>query len=161
MTAATRAAAERLLGGFLGADAHYRSSSGAYGDGGPAALAQALDLLLARPELGFVWLARSGDETVGACVVCYAISTSLGGVVAKLDDVTVDPDRHGQGVGTAMLTALTRHLRQRGVGRIDTACHRENVAAWRFYLRHGFRPLDEERIALLINESSASQGPTT
>ena len=76
MTAATRAAAERLLGGFLGADAHYRSSSGAYGDGGPAALAQALDLLLARPELGFVWLARSGDETVGACVVCYAVSTS-------------------------------------------------------------------------------------
>ena len=79
----------------------------------------------------------------------------------ETDPVTVDPDRHGQGVGTAMLTALTRHLRQRGVGRIDTACHRENVAAWRFYLRHGFRPLDEERIALLIDESSASQGPTT
>jgi ribosomal protein S18 acetylase RimI-like enzyme len=161
MTAATRPHAQRLLGGFLAADAHYRASAVHYGDDGAEALERALDLFVARPEIGFVWLARVGATVAGACVVCYAISTSLGGVVAKLDDVTVDPDRHGQGVGTAMLTALTRHLRQRGVGRIDTACHRENVAAWRFYLRHGFRPLDEERIALLIDESSASQGPTT
>ena len=150
MTAATRAAAERLLGGFLGADAHYRSSSGAYGDGGPAALAQALDLLLARPELGFVWLARSGDETVGACVVCYAISTSRGGLVAKLDDATIDAQWQERGVGTAMLGALATHLRDAGVSRIDTACHRANAGAWRFYARHGFKPLDEERIALLL-----------
>jgi ribosomal protein S18 acetylase RimI-like enzyme len=158
MTGATRAHAQRLLGGFLGGDAHYRASAAQYGDGGADALDRALDLFLARPEFGFVWLARAGDAVAGACVVCYAISTSLGGLVAKLDDVTVDPKQHGQGIGTAMLTALVRHLRQRGVGRIDTACHRENTAAWRFYMRHGFRPLDEERIALLIGNSSLSQG---
>jgi ribosomal protein S18 acetylase RimI-like enzyme len=158
MTAATRTHAQRLLGGFLDGDAHYRASAAHYGDGGADALARALDLFLARPEFGFVWLARTGDAVAGACVVCYAISTSLGGLVAKLDDVTVDPKQHGQGIGTAMLTALVRHLRQRGVGRIDTACHRENTAAWRFYMRHGFRPLDEERIALVIGNSSLSQG---
>jgi len=64
--------------------------------------------------------------------------------------VTVEPRQHGQGIGSAMLAALVRHLRRRGVGRIDTACHRENAAAWRFYMRHGFRPLDEERIARLL-----------
>lgn len=161
MTAATRDDARRLLAAFLEGDDHYRASAAEYGHGGAEALERALDLFLAHPEVGFVWLAFVDGRAKAACVVCYAISTSLGGVVAKLDDVTVDPYRHGQGVGTAMLTALTRHLRQRGVGRIDTACHRGNVAAWRFYLRHGFRPLDEERIALLIDESSASQGPTT
>jgi ribosomal protein S18 acetylase RimI-like enzyme len=158
MTAATRGHAQRLLGGFLDGDAHYRASAAHYGDGGADALARALDLFLARPEIGFVWLARAGDAVAGACVVCYAISTSLGGLVAKLDDVTVDSKQHGRGIGTAMLTALVRHLRQRGVGRIDTACHRENTAAWRFYMRHGFRPLDEERIALVIGNSSLSQG---
>ena len=106
--------------------------------------------MLARPELGFVWLARSGDETVGACVVCYAISTSRGGLVAKLDDVTIDAQWQDRGVGTAMLGALATHLRDAGVGRIDTACHRANAGAWRFYARHGFRPLDEERIALVL-----------
>jgi GNAT superfamily N-acetyltransferase len=150
MTAATRAHARRLLGGFLGDDPHYRASSAHYGDGGSEALERALDLFLARPEIGFVWLAFARDIAVGACVVCYAISTSRGGLVAKLDDVTIDPAWQGRGVGTAMLAALTQALRAAGAGRIDTSCHRENAGAWRFYERHGFRPLDEERIALLL-----------
>jgi GNAT superfamily N-acetyltransferase len=150
MTTATRAQAARLLGRFLADDAHYRASSAQYGDGGAQALARALDLFLARPELGFVWLARIDATVVGACVVCYAISTSRGGLVAKLDDVTIDASRQGQGIGTAMLQALVDHLRRCGVSRIDTACHRDNAFAWRFYARHGFRTLDEERIALLI-----------
>ena len=150
MRAATRDAAHRLLGFFLERDAHYQASASAYGDGGPAALARALDLFVARPELGFVWLAHAADATIGACVVCFAISTSRGGLVAKLDDVTIDPQRQGQGVGSAMLMALYDHLRAAGAGRIDTACHRGNAGAWRFYARQGFRPLDEERLALLL-----------
>jgi GNAT superfamily N-acetyltransferase len=129
---------------------HYRASAAQYGDGGTQALARALDLFLGRPDLGFVWLARVDDEAVGACVVCYAISTSRGSLVAKLDDVTIDTERQRQGNGTAMLRALIERQREHGVSRIDTACHRDNAVAWRFYAQHGFRPLDEERIALLI-----------
>ena len=49
-----------------------------------------------------------------------------------------------------MLDALAARLRAEGATRIDTACHRDNAGAWRFYERAGFRPLDEERIAKLI-----------
>lgn len=161
MTGETRAPAQRLLAGFLADDAHYRASALSYGDGGPHALERALDLFLARPEIGFVWLARVRDDVVGACVVCYAISTSRGSLVAKLDDVTIDPQWQGRGIGSAMLGSLVAFLRQRGIGRIDTACHRDNVAAWRFYARHGFRPLDEERIALLVEDSSKKKDITT
>ena len=154
MTAATRSAAMALLGAFLREDDHYRASSAAYGDGGPAALARALDLFLMRPDIGFVWLAFAGDKggrtAVGACVVCHAISTSRGSLVAKLDDVTISADWQGRGVGSAMLDALIARLRTAGIARIDTACHRDNAGAWRFYERHGFRPLDEERIARVI-----------
>lgn len=150
MTRATRSDAQRLLAQFLAEDAHYRASAADYGDGGPDSLASALDLFLARPELGFVWVARTADAAVGACVVCYAISTSRGGLVAKLDDVTIDPRRQGQGIGSAMLADLIEHLREASISRIDTACHRGNAGAWRFYARHGFRPLDEERIARLL-----------
>jgi RimJ/RimL family protein N-acetyltransferase len=154
MSARTRAAAQSLLGAFLDGDAHYRASSAVYGDGGPEALTRALDLFLARPELGFVWLAfveRDGERVaVGACVVCRAISTSRGAIVAKLDDVTIASGWQGRGVGAAMLGALCEALRADGISRIDTACHRDNAGAWRFYARLGFRPLDEERIALLL-----------
>jgi len=150
MTAATKADARSLLGAFLGDDAHYLASAAAYGDGGAEALDRALDLFLARPELGFVWLARSGDDAVGACVVCRAVSTSRGGIVAKLDDVTIRPGWQGRGIGGAMLEALAAHLRGEGASRIDTACHRDNAGAWRFYERQGYQPLDEERIAKLL-----------
>jgi len=154
MTAATRADAEALLGSFLGGDAHYLASSAAYGDGGASALARALDLFLARPEIGFVWLARTNAAgaaaTVGACVVCHAISTSRGTLVAKLDDVIIRDGWQGRGIGGAMLAALAAFLKTRGFSRIDSACHRANTGAWRFYERLGFRPLDEERISLLI-----------
>ena len=154
MTAASRDDAEALLGGFLQGDAHYLASSAAYGDGGSQALARALDLFLAHPEVGFVWLAFAsmddGPAAIGACVVCHAISTSRGTLVAKLDDVTIHDGWQGRGVGTAMLGALSTHLLERGITRIDTACHRDNTGAWRFYERLGFVPLDEERISLLL-----------
>jgi GNAT superfamily N-acetyltransferase len=154
MTAATRGDACALLGAFLGIDEHYRASATTYGDGGAPALERALDLFLARAELGFVWLAQVGEGTspvtAGACVVCYAISTSRGTLVAKLDDVTIRADWQGRGVGYGMLSALMQHLRVQRVTRIDSACHRDNERAWRFYERLGFRPLDEERIALLL-----------
>ncbi len=152
MTAATRGDALALLRGFLDGDAHYRASASAYGDGGVAALERALDLFLARPEVGFVWLARAGADrvAVGACVVCRAISTSRGALVAKLDDVTVRPGWQGRGVGGRMLEALGERLRAEGMTRIDCGCHRANAGAWRFYERLGFRPLDEERLALLL-----------
>ena len=154
MDAATRSDARAILGAFLGRDAHYLASSGAYGDGGPQALDRALDLFLARRDVGFVWLAHAdeaGSRTpVGACVVCYAISTSRGSLVAKLDDVHVAAGWQGRGVGRAMLVALFDALRREGITRVDCACHRDNAGAWRFYEQLGFRPLDEERIALLI-----------
>jgi ribosomal protein S18 acetylase RimI-like enzyme len=154
MTAASRDAALALLAEFLEEDPHYLASSSVYGGGGREALSRALDLFLARSELGFVWLAFATDKAkraaVGGCVVCHAISTSRGTLVAKLDDVTIASAWRGRGVGSSMLAALADHLRARGITRIDTACHRGNGGAWRFYERLGYRPLDEERISLLL-----------
>lgn len=154
MTAATRDAARDLLAGFLGGDPHYLASAATYGDAGTDALLRALDLFLARPELGFVWLAfvddGGGERIAGACVCCFAISTARGTLVAKLDDVTVDAGWQRRGVGEAMLASLGRHLIALGCTRIDSGCHRDNDGAWRFYERLGFRALGEERIALLL-----------
>jgi ribosomal protein S18 acetylase RimI-like enzyme len=154
MTAATRTAARTLLASFLETDVHYRASAAVYGDGGAAALERALDLFLAQPQVGFVWLATAGEaaasRAVGACVVSRAISTSRGTLVAKLDDVTIATDWRGRGVGARMLKALAAHLRAAGMSRIDCGCHRANARAWRFYERLGFQPLGEERLSWLL-----------
>ena len=150
MTAGHAAAVEALILAFLQQDPHYLEVAAVYGDGGPEALSRALRLFVDRPELGFVWMAREGLEVVGCCVVCFAISTSRGGLVAKLDDVNVRPGLEGRGVGSAMMAALKDELRRAGVSRIDTATHFDNPGARRFYERHGFASLREERMSCLL-----------
>ena len=104
-----------LLRTFLGEDAHYLDSSDAYGAGGDGALARALDLFLARPEIGFVWLGYEDGRPVAVCIVYFAISTSAGAVVAKLDDVFVKTGMQGRGIGSAHLVSLKDELRRLGV----------------------------------------------
>ena len=139
-----------MLTDFLGADEHYLASSQAYGDLGMKGLNDALDLFLERPELGFVWMAYDDGGVAGICVVCYAISTSMGAVVAKLDDVSVKADRRGHGVGSELLEQLKEQLRKEAVTRIDVAVHLENPEARRFYEKLGFVALNEERLSCII-----------
>jgi ribosomal protein S18 acetylase RimI-like enzyme len=150
MTAADVADAFEMLRAFLNEDEHYLASSKAYGDRGFQGLNDSLDLFLERPELGFVWMAFDEKGAAAICVICYAISTSMGAVVAKLDDVSVKPDRRGQGVGTALLEQLKEQLRKEMVTRIDVAVHLDNSEARAFYERLGFAPLHEERLACVI-----------
>jgi GNAT superfamily N-acetyltransferase len=144
------AGAESLFLSFLQQDSHYLDVASVYGDGGPEALRRALHLFIDRPELGFVWMAWRGGEVVGCCVACFAISTSRGALVAKLDDVNVRPGLEGQGIGGAMLASLKTELRRIGVERVDTATHFDNPGARRFYERHGFASLREERMSCLL-----------
>ena len=150
MGAADVSDAFRMLSDFLSADEHYLASSQAYGDLGLKGLNNALDLFLEHPELGFVWMAYDDRGVAGICVVCYAISTSMGAVVAKLDDVSVKSDRRGAGIGTALLDQLKDQLRKEAVTRIDVAVHLENPEAKRFYEKAGFVALHEERLSCLI-----------
>ena len=150
MTADSVSDAYHMLSAFLGKDEHYLASSKAYGDRGVKGINDALDLFLEHPELGFVWMAYDEEGIAAMCVICYAISTSMGAVVAKLDDVSVKEDRRGQGVGSELLTQLKEQLRRESVTRIDVGVHIENPEARRFYERHGFVALNEERLACVI-----------
>ena len=150
MRAQDVADAFHMLSDFLREDEHYLASSEAYGDLGLQGLNNALDLFLERPELGFVWMAFDETGVAGICVVCYAISTSMGSVVAKLDDVSVKPDRRGKGVGGEMLNQLKQQLRKESVTRIDVAVHLQNPEARRFYEKLRFVRLNEERLSCLI-----------
>lgn len=150
LTAADVSDAYGMLQAFLNEDEHYLDSSKAYGDRGFQGLNDALDLFLERPELGFVWLAYDDDQLAGICVICYAISTSMGAVVAKLDDVSVKTNMRGKGIGSALMEQLKEQLKKEAVTRIDVAVHLQNPEARKFYLRHGFVALNEERLACVI-----------
>lgn len=150
MTAPDVTDAFSMLSDFLSGDEHYLASSAAYGDRGIQGLNDALYLFLEHPDLGFVWMAYDEAGAVGICVVCYAVSTSMGSLVAKLDDVSVKADRRGQGIGSELLQQLKVQLKKEAVARIDVGVHLENPEARRFYEKLGFVALNEERLACVI-----------
>lgn len=150
MDEALRPQVEVLLTRFLREDEHYLASSAVYGDRGGDGVGRALQMFLARPELGFVWVGEGNDGPIAVCVVCFAISTSTGTLVAKLDDVYVAPGSRNSGTGSELLASLGTEVRGLGIARIDTSVHFDNAGAKRFYERNGFRTLDEERLSRLL-----------
>ena len=115
-------------------------------------------MFLEQPELGFVWVGIGDSGPVAVCVVCFAISTSTGTLVAKLDDVYVVADSRGRGIGSELLSSLAAELRGLGISRIDTSVHFDNSGARRYYVRNGFKALSEERLSLLLGREDPDTG---
>mgnify|MGYP003694005069 CR=1 FL=1 len=145
-------AGARVARRLLEDDAHYRASAPGYGDGGLPALERALDLFLAHPEIGFVWIAHATADDAASVVASRV--TPFPRLAARLSSSSMT-SRFATAGAVAASAARCSMRWQRicaptALADIDTACHRENTGAWRFYERLGYRPLDEEQIALLL-----------
>ncbi len=119
---------------------------------------------LANPELaryveGF---GRSGDfgliaeeaaEPLGAAWWRHfqAGAPGYGFVDEAIPELTaaVLPGHRGRGIGTALLEALDREARRRGINRLSLSVERDNPAV-ALYQRLGFRALDARRDALTM-----------
>nr|WP_297526054.1 GNAT family N-acetyltransferase [uncultured Roseateles sp.] len=58
--------------------------------------------------------------------------------VLLLGTLAVDPRRHGQGVGRAMIDDALRHFRDAGIRRVELYAESDNAQALAFYQRLGF-----------------------
>jgi GNAT superfamily N-acetyltransferase len=150
MTDRDRQAAYALFVDYLHNDEFVRDSSAAYGNNGDRALSAALALFVERPDFGFIWMGFEGDEAVAVAIVSYAISTAVGGVVAKLEDTYVAPSRRSNGIGHAFVNSLVEELSKNRIARLDTSVHLQNARGKSFYETLGFRSLHEERLACVL-----------
>lgn len=145
-----QAEAAVLLASLIHSD-HVAEHSAAYGGAGEdAAIRRALRLFLDRPELGFTWLTVEDSMVVGLITVCFAVSTNLGAIVAKLPDFVVTADARRRGVGRFMMASLVEELRRMKVGRVDLGVHETNDGARRFYERLGFIANHELGMSLVL-----------
>jgi GNAT superfamily N-acetyltransferase len=106
----------------------------------PALQAEALHAILDSPETGtlLVWRDESGIH--GMVSLLYTVSTFLGGRVALLEDMVVEPSRRGKGLGGELVQAAMDHARKVGCRRITLLTDGDNVAARKFYEAVGFKP---------------------
>lgn len=105
-----------------------------------AAQQRGLAAIVADPALGEILVAVEDGRPVGMVSLLYTVSTALGARVALLEDMVVDARARGAGLGSALLQAAIVHAQRRGCRRITLLTDGDNLAAQRFYRRHGFAP---------------------
>lgn len=104
-----------------------------------AAQMRGLAAIVDDPQVGEILVAVE-DGCVRAMVnLLYTVSTALGARVALLEDMVVDAGARGAGLGSTLLEAAIAHAERRGCRRITLLTDGDNLAAQRFYRRHGFQ----------------------
>ena len=89
----------------------------------------------------FVLIARDDDGTIvgTTTLVTFRIPT---GMRAWIEDVVVDGDARGKGVGEALTTAALDSAREAGAKTVDLTSRPSREAANRLYQRAGFEQRD-------------------
>ena len=85
-------------------------------------------------------VAEEGDRLIG-----YAGMMFTGGTQADVVTLAVNPVRWGEGIGTALLTALVDEAARRGCAEVLLEVREDNPRARRLYLRHGFAEIGIRR----------------
>jgi mycothiol synthase len=86
-------------------------------------------------------------EDVNGDVIGYvwtSVSEGYDEISGMIEMTGVRPDQRGRGVGSAVIAAGLRHLRERGVGVIDLEVDGENLSARRIYKDLGFKKVGEQ-----------------
>lgn len=96
----------------------------------------------ARPVAECV-LAWWGDEAVGFAIFFHNFSTFLAKPGIYLEDLFVDPEHRGKGIGKALLRHLARVAKERDCGRLEWSVLDWNTPSIEFYKSLGAVPLDE------------------
>ena len=85
------------------------------------------------PSRRLYLVAEDGNALIG-----YAGMMFTGGSQADVVTLAVNPDRWGEGTGTALLEALVDEADKRGYEEVLLEVREDNPRARQLYLRHGF-----------------------
>lgn len=99
--------------------------------------------LFTSPPAAEVLIARLDGEPVGFALFYHNYSTFLAQRGLFLEDLFVNPEARGKGVGRALLSVLARMAVERDCGRFEWNVLDWNEPAIGFYQGIGARPMDD------------------
>lgn len=100
----------------------------------------------------------SGAQVVGFALFFTNFSTFLARPGLYLEDLFVEPEQRGRGIGKALLTRLAELAAERGCGRFEWSVLDWNADAIRFYERMGATVMPEWRICRIAGDTLAAYG---
>lgn len=107
----------------------------------PVAQRRGLELLLASPAQGRIFVARHAEQgAVGMVSVQLVISTAIGAPSAWIEDMVIEAPFRGRGLGKALLDAARDWAVAQGAGRIQLLADADNPPALDFYRHLEWQP---------------------
>lgn len=109
---------------------------------------EATEALLHRHAFGdepliHVLIAEHGSSPAGFALYFFNFSTFVGRPGLYLEDLFVEPEHRGRGIGKLLLVELARIAVERGCGRFEWSVLDWNEPAIGFYQRLGALPMDQ------------------
>ena len=95
-------------------------------------------LLSSKKDCALVAESLTDNRVIVFCTVQTLISTAEGGLVGLLEDLVVDGNLRGLGVGTKLLDAALDWAGNNGLKRLQLLADKHNQPALAFYKKHGF-----------------------
>jgi GNAT superfamily N-acetyltransferase len=98
-------------------------------------------------------VAEAGGAPVGFALWFATFSTFRGQPGLYLEDIFVEPDHRGLGIGKGLLAAVARRAIELGCGRLEWSVLNWNEPAIGFYRALGARPMDEWTVYRIADDS--------
>lgn len=108
--------------------------------------------ILEDATIGTIFVLKSEQNIIGMVSLLWTISTALGGKVAMLEDMIVDPLWQSKGGGTLLLEHSLVYAKKFGCKRITLLTDKDNYEAHRFYERLGFENSLMQPMCIMLEE---------
>ena len=95
--------------------------------------------MLIESESAKIFVAEDNGHVVGMCTIQVIISTAMGMEVGAMEDVVIDVDHRGKGIGSAMMCLVEQWARAKGLGRLQLLADKDNGPALCFYRQQGWK----------------------
>ncbi|WP_317622237.1 GNAT family N-acetyltransferase [Pseudohongiella acticola] len=114
------------------------------------------EYLFGKHPVAEVIIAEWEQKAVGFALFFHNFSTFLGRPGIYLEDLYVQEDMRGKGIGKALLSHLAGITRDRQCGRLEWSVLDWNTPAIDFYRSIGAEPMDEWTVQRLTGDALAS-----
>jgi diamine N-acetyltransferase len=102
----------------------------------------ALQTFINDSSLGGLWLIESEEKAIGYVVLCFGYSFEFHGRDAFIDELFLEADYRGQGIGRQAIQFIEEQCKSSGVKALHLEVARTNLAAQTLYKKTGFQDHD-------------------
>jgi diamine N-acetyltransferase len=102
----------------------------------------ALQKFINDSSLGGLWLIENDDKAIGYVVLSFGYSFEFHGRDAFVDELFIEADYRGQGIGRQTIQFIEEQCKLSGVNALHLEVERTNLAAQALYQKTGFKDHD-------------------